>query len=103
VRESNITSGCGHRLCERIGGTCSLAITRSRGCRPNLTSREVAPEVIDEVRELVAHIDDHAAAVQLARIVRREAMDDRNLVAIARSDGLDFADQLTELCARRSS
>lgn len=94
-------SGCGHRLCELIGGACSLAIVRSHTCRPNVTAREVAPEVLDRVRALLARIAERDAAVELARIVRREALDDRNLVAIARGDELDFADQLAALCTRR--
>lgn len=92
---------CGHRLCEQIGGACSLSIVRSHTCRPNVNAREVAPEILDEVRALLARIDDRDAAVQLARIVRREALDDRNLVAFARSEELDFADQLAALCTRR--
>jgi hypothetical protein len=94
---------CGHPLCDLIGGACSLTVSRSRGCRPNLTSRDVAAEVIDQVRTLVAKIasDDRAAAVELARIFRREALDERNLVAIARRDELDFADALAALCVRR--
>lgn len=94
---------CGHPLCDLLGGSCSLTVSRSRGCRPNLTSRDVAPEVLDSVRELVAKIagGDRAAAVELARIVRREALDERNLVAIARRDELDFADALAALCVRR--
>jgi hypothetical protein len=95
--------GCGHSLCELIGGACSLAVTRSRGCRPNVTSRDVAADVIDQVRTLIARIasGDRAAAGELARIVRREALDERNLVAIARRDELDFADALAALCVRR--
>ena len=94
---------CGHPLCDLIGGACSLTVSRSRGCRPNLTSRDVAAEVMDQVRTLVAKIasDDRAAAVELARIFRREALDERNLVAIARRDELDFADALAALCVRR--
>ena len=96
-----MVTACGHRLCSVIGGACSLAIVRSHTCRPNVTARDVAPEVLDEVRALLARIDDRDAAVQLARIVRREALDDRNLVAIARREELEFAEQLAELCTRR--
>jgi hypothetical protein len=94
---------CGHPLCELIGGACSLAVSRSRGCRPNITSRDVTTEVIDEVRKLVASTTsgDRAADVELARIFRREALDERNLVAIARRDELEFADALAALCVRR--
>jgi hypothetical protein len=94
---------CAHRLCDLIGGTCSLTVSRSRGCRPNLVSRDVAPDVIDQVRVLVTKVQsgDRPSAVELARIVRREALDERNLVAIARRDDLDFADALAALCVRR--
>ena len=94
-------TSCGHPLCELIGGACSLAIVRSHTCRPNVNEREVAPELLDKVRALLARIPDREAAVELARIVRREALDDRNLVAIARGEELEFADQLAALCTRR--
>ncbi len=99
---------CGHLLCELIGGGCSLATRRSRGCRANVTSPDVAPEVFEEVRALLAAIepsaiDDRgrAAAIRLATIVRREALEDRHLVAIARSDEPDLAPALARLCVRR--
>lgn len=65
-------------------------------------SRDVANDLIDQVRVLLAKIasGDRPAAVELARIVRREALDERNLVAIARRDELDFADALAKLCVR---
>ncbi len=94
---------CRHRLCALIGGACSLVIVRSRGCRPNVTSPDVAPEVLDEVRTLITKLGAHGAhgdreaAVRLAQIVRREALDDRNLLAIAREDELEFADALAVL------
>ena len=91
---------CSHRLCALIGGACSIVIVRSRGCRPNVTSHESSPEVLDEVRTLIATIEAHGdreAAVRLAQIVRREALDDRNLLAIARDDELEFADALAAL------
>jgi hypothetical protein len=91
---------CEHALCKLIGGSCSLTTRRSRGCRPNVTAREVADELLDEVRGLVAVIGesgDRAAAVRLAQIVRREALDDRNLLALALADELDFADALANL------
>ena len=90
---------CEHPLCALIGGACSLVITRSRGCRPNVNSREVAPAVIDEVRGLLPAIEtgDRDAAVRLAQIIRREALDDRNLVALVRADELEFADALIRL------
>jgi len=99
---------CGHPLCELIGGSCSLATGRSRGCRPGLASRTIAPEVFDEVRALVAVIESAAgdeavreAAVRLAAIVRREARDDRLLVVIARDEEPDLAPALARLCLRR--
>ncbi len=85
-----------------IGGACSLVVTRSRGCRPNITSREVAPELFEEMRTLLASLD-RDAAVRLAQIIRREAMDERNVVAIAKAEEVDVADQLAALCARRRS
>ncbi|HWO21101.1 MAG TPA: hypothetical protein VNO30_20175 [Kofleriaceae bacterium] len=101
---------CRHLLCELAGGTCSLATNRSRGCRPGLASKLVAPAVFDEVRGLLAVIDPQvrddrvrAAAVRLAQIIRREALDDRNLVALARDEEPDLAAALAELCVRRRS
>lgn len=101
---------CQHPLCELIGGACSLATRRSRGCRRNLTTKEVAPEVFDEVRALLdalARQDDdgdgrRAAAVRLAALVRREALEDRNLVLIARDDEPELAAALTRLCRQRA-
>jgi hypothetical protein len=99
---------CRHLLCELIGGACSLATNRSRGCRPGVASKLVAPEVFDEVRGLLAVIDPHvrddrirSAASRLAQIIRREALDDRNLVVLARDDEPDLAAPLAELCTRR--
>jgi len=103
-----MTTGCGHLLCELIGGSCSLATRRSRGCRPNLVSKHVAPEVVDEVRALLALIDPdvrderiHKAAVRLAEIMRREALDDRPLLAYARIEEPELAPALERLCLRR--
>ncbi len=97
-----------HLLCEIIGGPCSLATHRSRGCRPNLTSKELAPRVLDEVRELLAVIDPgvrsdevRAAAVRLAALVRREALDDRNLVGLVADDEPELGPALARLCLRR--
>lgn len=97
-----MTAECGHRLCEIIGGACSLATGRSRGCTPSLASREVAPETFDEVRALLAAVDagDHAAAVRLAAIVRREALEDRILLAAARTEEPDLVPALERLCVR---
>ncbi len=74
-------------------------VTRSRGCRPNLTAPETAPELLDEVRTLIAAIEtgDRDAAVRLAQIVRREALDERSVLAAARREDLDFADALASL------
>ena len=101
---------CRHPLCELIGGGCSLATRRSRGCRPNLTAREVAPAVFDEVRALLdtlAREDDaagrRAAAIRLAALVRREALEDRNLVLIARDEEPELAAALTRLCRQRAA
>jgi hypothetical protein len=103
---------CGHLICELIGGDCSLATRRSRGCRPNLLARQIAPEILDEVRALVAVIDpdvrpdarddrQRTAAVRLAEIVRREALDDRPLLAYARIEEPELAPALERLCVRR--
>jgi len=99
---------CRHLLCELIGDSCSLATNRSRGCRPGLASKDVAPAVFDEVRRLLAVIDPRvrderarSAAARLAQLVRREALDERNLVALARDEEPDLAEALAELCVRR--
>src|SRR5262245_20633306 len=99
---------CGHLLCELIDRSCSLATGRSRGCTPGLASPNVAPEVFDEVRALLAAIDpDHrdergrAAAIRIAEIMRREAREDRNLLVHARDDEPDLVPALERLCVRR--
>lgn len=88
-----------------IGGTCSLATRRSRGCRPNVTSRELAPAILDEVRALVAKVEarDVEAAVRLAAIVRREALDDRNLIALIDDEDAALGARLARLCRRHFS
>src|SRR5262245_36741645 len=103
-----MSSECGHLLCELIGDSCSLATGRSRGCRPGLTSKTVAADVFDEVRALLAMIDpdvrDHraqAAAGRLAKIIRREALEDRDVIAQARDDEPELAPALERLCRRR--
>jgi len=100
---------CEHLICEIIGGDCSLASGRSRGCRPSLASRGVEPAVLDEVRALIAAIDPdrrdegvRAAAVRLAAIVRREALDNRHLLAIARDEEPELAGLLGRLISRRA-
>lgn len=99
---------CGHLLCELIGGSCSLATGRSRGCRPGVFAKSVAPEVFDEVRALLSVIDPDTreervreAAVRLAAIMRREAREDRHLLGQARIDEPDLAPALERLCMRR--
>lgn len=101
---------CGHLLCELIDNcTCSIAIHRSRGCRPGVFAKSVAPEVFEEVRTLLAAIDPDArteqtrlAATRLAQIIRREAMDERNLLAHAREDEPELAAALAPLCTPSS-
>jgi hypothetical protein len=69
-----------------------------------VTSRELAPGTLDEVRALIARIEDQRdveAAVRLAVLVRREALDDRNLIALVRDDEPDLAPALARLCLRR--
>jgi hypothetical protein len=94
---------CGHRLCELIGGECSIAIQRTRGCRANVTAKDVAPEIFDEVRALLPAIDrgERAAAVRLAAIIRREALDNRQLLAHVRIEEPELAPALERLCVRR--
>ncbi|MFN0249079.1 MAG: hypothetical protein ACKV2T_19500 [Kofleriaceae bacterium] len=114
MTESKTT--CRHLLCEIVDGTvtvklpddvvpdCSLAIQRSRGT----FAKTVAPEVIEEVRALLGAIDPDArtdegktAATRLAEIVRREAMEERNLHAQVRDDDAELGKQLARLLARR--
>ena len=94
---------CGHLLCERIGGRCSISSGRSRGCTSGFTAKQVAPEVFEEVRALVAAIDagSRDAAVRLAEVVRREAREDRQLVLLARDEDEQLGDALARLCRRR--
>ncbi|HUJ63051.1 MAG TPA: hypothetical protein VLX92_31350 [Kofleriaceae bacterium] len=97
-------SRCRHRLCELIGGdACSIASGRSRGCTPGLAAKTIDPAVFDEVRVLLAAVatGDRDAAIRLAAIVRREARDDRNLLAQARDDEPELATQLAALLVRR--
>ena len=95
---------CGHLLCNIIDGnrTCSIATGRSRGCTPGIAAKTIAPEVFEEVRALLAVVDtDPAAAVRLAEIIRREARDDRHVLAHARTDEPDLVPDLERLCLRR--
>ncbi len=98
---------CRHPLCALIGADCHLATRRSRGCRANLTAKEVAPEIFDEVRALLLAVEQpeesdtrRAAAIRLAAIVRREALEDRNLVLLASDDAPELAPALARLCRR---
>ncbi len=98
-----------HPLCALAGAaTCSLAIHRSRGCRPNVTARDVDPAIFTEVRALLATLaapsaDPRDAATRLAAIIRREALDDRHLLAHARSDEPDLVPALEHLTSRPTS
>jgi hypothetical protein len=66
-------------------------------------AKTIEPAVFDEVRTLVAAIamGDRDAAARLAAIVRREAREDRNLLAHARDDDPELALQLADLLVRR--
>ncbi len=104
-----VTTDCGHLLCELIGRSCSLATGRSRGCRPNVSSKIVAPEVIEEVRALLGLIDPDVrdaavitAAGRLAAILRREARDDRPLLAYFRIEEPELVPALARLVTRSS-
>jgi len=97
-------SSCRHPLCELVGGAaCSITAGRSRGCTPGIAAATIDPAVFDEVRALLAAIatGDRDAAIRLAAIVRREARDDRNLLAHARDDAPELAARLAELLLRR--
>jgi hypothetical protein len=98
-------AACGHPLCEQIGGACSLATARSRGCRPVIAARTTSPEVFAEVRVVLAAIEtgSRAAAVRLAEIIRREALDERYLLAQARIEEPELAPALERLVTRRRS
>ena len=99
-----VVSSCRHRICGLIGeDACSIASGRTRGCTPGLAAKTIDPDVFDEVRTLLAAIatGDRDAAIRLAAIVRREAREDRNLLAQARDDAPELAAQLAELLLRR--
>lgn len=78
---------CTHALCEQIGGACSLAVQRSRGCHANSWATETSPAVLAEARALLDHLD-RAAAVRLAQLVRLEALEQRSLAAQLDDDRL---------------
>jgi hypothetical protein len=95
---------CQHPLCELIGDAgCSIASGRSRGCTPGIAAPTIDPAVFDEVRTLLPAIAtrDRDAAVRLAAIVRREAREDRNLLAQARDDDPELAERLAVVLVRR--
>jgi hypothetical protein len=97
-------TSCRHPICDLIGDReCSIASRRSRGCTPVLAVKAIDPAVFDEVRELLAAIatGDRDAAIRLAAIVRREALEDRNLIEHARDDEPELAPRLAELLVRR--
>jgi hypothetical protein len=95
-------TACTHRLCELIGGECSIAVNRSRGCHAAAWTKTVSATVFDEVRVLLTAIGtDRAAAVRLAQIVRTEALEERNLLAHAGDDEPELAELLAPLVARR--
>ncbi len=102
--EWSVMSSCRHPICELIGGEgCSIASGRTRGCTPSVAAKTIDPSVFDEVRALLAAIatSDRDAASRLAAIVRREAREDRNLLAQARDDEPELAAQLAALLVRR--
>ena len=97
-------SSCRHPICILIGdGACSIASGRSRGCTPGLAAKTVDPSMLDEVRALLHAITagDRDAAIAFAAIVRREAREDRNLLAQTRDDAPELAAQLAPLLLRR--
>jgi hypothetical protein len=99
-----IVSSCRHPICKLIGeDACSIASGRTRGCTPGLATKTIGPTVFDEVRVLLPAIatGDRDAAIRLAAIVRREAHEDRNLLAQAREDEPELVAQLAELLLRR--
>nr|HEX4312775.1 hypothetical protein [Kofleriaceae bacterium] len=92
-------SACGHPICELIGGSCSLAVTRSRGCHASAFAAETAPAVVAEVRALLAGALDRDAAVRLAQLVRAEALEERSLLAAVHDDDPALGAALARLLA----
>ena len=93
-------AACAHGLCAAIGGgACSVAALRSRGCTPGQLAATTDPAILDEVERIVpaAAAGDRAAAIRLAQIVRREALDGRNLLGQVRAEELACADALARL------
>jgi len=73
-----------------------------------VTAKSFAPEVLDEVRTLLALIDPdvrddrvRTAAARLAAIIRREALADRHVLACARIEEPELVPLLERLCVRR--
>jgi hypothetical protein len=114
---------CDHPLCQLLGGDCSLLARLSRGCRTGpRTAPPFEPELIDEVRTLLAQLGppssrdagaptapsdpdrQRAAATRLAFLFRREARSDRNLLALTDDDELEpeLRARLDQLCRRRA-
>jgi hypothetical protein len=108
---------CGHLLCQLLGDECSLASGRSRGCRTGpRTATPFEPELIEEVCALLAQLGppppgdagaaerQRAAATRLAFLFRREARNDRNLLALAAEDEIEpeLRARLEMLCRRRA-
>ena len=65
--------------------------------------RTIDQAIFDEIRSLLVSIDagDKHAAMRLAEIIRHEARNDRNVLALARTDEPDLAPALEQLCLRR--
>jgi hypothetical protein len=110
-------SRCGHPLCALVGEECSLATGVSRGCRTGpRVGRPFEPELVEEIGALLAQLAPplpgdaeeterrRAAATRLAFLFRREARNDRNLLALAAEDELEpeLGARLDELCRRRA-
>jgi hypothetical protein len=108
---------CGHALCQLLGDACSLASGRSRGCRTGpRAAAPFEPELIEEVCTLLAQLGppppgdaaaaerQRAAATHLAFLFRREARNDRNLLALAAEDEIEpeLRARLEALCRRRA-
>lgn len=107
-------SSCGHPLCRMIGDECSLATGLSRGCQTG--PRPVAPfeaELVDEVSSLLVQLapsppaaeadGQRAAATRLAYLFRREARNDRNLLALAEDElEPELGARLQMFCRRHS-
>jgi hypothetical protein len=106
-------SRCGHPLCQLVDDGCSLATGLSRGCRSG--PYQVEPfeaALIEEVAALLEQLGPasgatdarRAAATRLAFLFRREARNDRNLLALATEDELEpeLRARLETLCRRRA-